>query len=85
MNLNFHWQKKMGRHETGEFCKIGKWKIGGYHFARDARCGGKWRVICYLPGVRDDQGVTVTEEDARAKLEAVVTRWFQLAQEVQGD
>ena len=75
------WERMPSRYSQGEQLRLGKYKVGEFFYNSsrsrdDPKC---YRVTCDLPGIIKVLGNYETTDEARARLEKVVTHWIDNA------
>ena len=85
--LNFLWKSKGGQFQTGESLTINGLYMGGYSWNSFRRVGDKdydstqWVGGITLPSLKDTARRVYGAEtkEIKAKIEGIVTRWFDKA------
>lgn len=86
VDLNYRWTRKTGRYQIGESLKLNRICVGGYSWnsakpqsSKDASI--TWVGNIELPSLRDGSKRVYggTEAEIRAKVEQIVTGWFNEA------
>ncbi len=86
MNLKFRWVVKTSHYQNGENVYLNKIKVGMIDWndmrSRSAdHSNNDWISKVLLPSLRDESKVAYSgsREEARAKIERIVTSWFKEA------
>lgn len=79
--MNKAWEKQTGKHQLGEWLRVGKvivgdagWRIGSKGDTKTYGC------TCLLPGIKQCEDRYETIDEAKARLTRMVDAWFSWVQ-----
>ena len=80
--MNGTWEKQTGRYASGENYRCGKIVVGSavYSVACSKNDANKYDCHCLLPGIKQSGERYATLDEAKARLERMVTAWFTWVQ-----
>lgn len=78
MTHNFKWEQQTGKHQTGEWLRVGRVVIGSAFYSGtgprdDPR---KYKADCLLPGIKQPPEGFETLEAAKERLERMARAWL---------
>jgi hypothetical protein len=79
------WTPNTARHAWGSLCTMGKVTVGSTYRESGSRSDPpdtpRWRALCTLPGIKAAEERYLTEDEAKARVERQIARWFQWIKE----
>jgi hypothetical protein len=76
--MEIKWEKQTGKHQLGEWCRVGKVIIGSAGWYGGTKGETKnYGCRCDLPGIKQPVEQYATIEEAKARLERMVAAWFK--------
>ena len=72
------WERDTSKYACGEILFLGKWQVGGFHYdsSRSKDDEKKWKATSRLPGIKENLGHFVKDEQAREAAEKAVKHWL---------
>lgn len=78
MAHSFKWEKQTGKHQTGEWLRVGRVVIGSAFYDGTGPSGdpNKYAVDCLLPGIKRAADRYDTLDAAKERLERMARAWL---------
>lgn len=83
MAHNFKWEKQTGKHQSGEWLRVGRVVVGSafYNGATSKGDPLKYQASCLLPGIKQPAERYETPQAARERVESMVRAWLSWIEE----
>ncbi|MFU0504164.1 hypothetical protein [Pseudaminobacter sp. NGMCC 1.201702] len=80
--MNAKWEKQTGQYQNGENYRVGRVIVGAAFYSGLVPRGDpkKYGCTCLLPGIKQAPEHYETIDEAKARLERLVSAWFEWVQ-----